>query len=64
MVFGGIALILVGAALAGWWNHVLKAQPTSSDLPVFLAAALIAGGIMMTFVSAIMYFVGGDSRSL
>jgi hypothetical protein len=62
MVFVGMALVFIGVAGASWWNHILRTRPAASDLPIFLAAALVAGGALLTVVSIAMYFVGGNSH--
>jgi hypothetical protein len=48
----GLGLMLAGVATARWAVRATEKRPTSeSDLPVFIGAALIAGGAMMTIVS-------------
>jgi hypothetical protein len=44
----GLGLILVGAATTRW---------SVSDMPMYIGAAVIAGGVMLTLVSIAMLLI-------
>lgn len=46
-IFVGLGLILVGAATTRW---------STSDMPVYIGSAVIAGGTLLTLVSVVMLF--------
>jgi uncharacterized membrane protein HdeD (DUF308 family) len=47
-ILSGLGLILVGVIIARW------PAKTASDMPTYVGAAVIAGGIMLTLVSVAM----------
>jgi hypothetical protein len=59
MLLLGILLMLAGVAVARLGTSSAKKRPTSaSDLPIFVGAAVIAGGAMMTLVSLAVLLIG------